>query len=72
MRRRTIKIEIVFFDVLAMIAFAIGQAEEPLLENRIFAIPEREGEAEQLLVIRNSWQDHLHPSDKRAIGPDRG
>ena len=34
-----------------MVALAVGQPEEPLLENRVFAVPEGPREAEVLLVI---------------------
>ena len=46
MRRRAVEIEVVLFDVLAVIAFVAGQAEEPLLEDRVLFIPQREGEAD--------------------------
>ena len=35
MRRRGVEIEIALLDVFAVIALRTGQAEEPLLENRI-------------------------------------
>ena len=51
MGRRAVQVEIVFLDVLPVIALAVGQPEQPLLENGIFAVPQREGEAEPLLVV---------------------
>jgi hypothetical protein len=38
-RRRAVEIKVVLFDVFAVIAFAVGQSEQPLLENRIPAVP---------------------------------
>ena len=40
--RRAVEIEVVFLDVLAVIALAIGQAEQPLLQDRVLAVPQRE------------------------------
>jgi hypothetical protein len=37
--RSAVEVIIIFLDVLPVIALAIGQAEEPLLVNRIFAVP---------------------------------
>src|SRR4029453_11398762 len=37
--------------VLAVIAFAVRQAEEPLLEDWIVSVPERDGEAEELPIV---------------------
>src|SRR5262245_34520796 len=52
-RRRAIEIEVIFLHVLAVIAFAVGEAEQTLFEDRILPIPEREGETEQLGVVRD-------------------
>ena len=62
MCRRAIDIEIVLFDILAVIAFAIGQAEQPLLQDRVGAIPERQCKAKTLLVIADAGQPVLAPA----------
>ena len=49
--RRAVEVEVVFLHVLAVIAFAVGQPEQPFLENRIFAVPQRERKTEPLLVV---------------------
>jgi hypothetical protein len=36
---RTVEVKVILLHVLAMIALAVGQAEQPLLENRVVAIP---------------------------------
>ena len=43
--RRAVEVEVVLLHVLAVVAFAVGQAEEPLLEDRILAVPQ--GQAKQ-------------------------
>jgi hypothetical protein len=49
--RRRVEIEVVLLDVLAVIAFAVGEAEQTFLENGIASVPEREREAEQLPIV---------------------
>ena len=61
-RRRAIQVEVVLLDVLAVIALAVGQAEETLLEDRVRAVPERQGEAEPLLVIGDAGQAVFAPA----------
>jgi hypothetical protein len=39
---RTIEVEVVIFDILPVIGFAVGQAEHALLKYRILAIPQRD------------------------------
>jgi hypothetical protein len=50
-RGRGVEIEIAFLDVLAVIALNFGEAEKTLLENRIFTVPESDGETERLLAV---------------------
>ena len=40
-RRRAVEVEVVLLDVLAVVALGAGQAEEPLLEDRVAAVPQR-------------------------------
>src|SRR6185369_1539750 len=47
---------------LAVVALAVGDAEEAFLQDRIRAVPEREREAENLLVVRDPGQTVLAPS----------
>src|SRR5277367_3881875 len=44
-RGSAVEVEVVLLYVLAMITFAVGQAEKPLLEDRILAVPQRNREA---------------------------
>ena len=68
MRRRTVEVEVVFFDVLAVVAFAVREPEEPLLEDRVFSIPEGKRKAEALFVIGDPSEAVLAP----AIGARAG
>src|SRR5262249_40964772 len=67
-RRRRIQVKVVFLDIFAMIALAVGQSKQALFENRILAIPQRQREAEPLFVVGDSGQAILAP----AIGPGAG
>src|SRR5882757_1873061 len=48
---RAIEVEVVLLHVLAVIALAVGQAEHALLEDRVLAVPERQGKAQTLPVV---------------------
>ena len=48
---RAVEIEVVLLDVLAVIALAVGEPEHSLLEDRVLAVPQREREAEQHVVV---------------------
>ncbi len=59
--RSGIEIEIILLDVLAMVTLAVGQTEQPLLQYRVFAVPEGNSKAEQLFVIRDACQAVFSP-----------
>src|SRR5262249_36350919 len=59
--RRAVEIEVVFLDVLAVIALTVGDAEQTLLQDGIDAVPERQGEAESLPIVGDSGQAVLAP-----------
>ena len=67
-RGRAVEIEVVFLDILAVIAFAIGQAEESLLQDRVPAIPQSDREAELLFVIGDSGQTIFAPAVSAGTG----
>ena len=66
--RRAVEVEVVLLDVLAVIALAVGQAEEALLEDRVLAVPQGQGEAKPLLVVGDAGQAVLPP----AVGARAG
>src|SRR6516225_8933361 len=60
--RRSIDVEIVFLDVLAVVAFVAGQAEGTLFEDRVAAVPQRERETQALLLVAQSAEPVLVPA----------
>src|SRR6516165_1158937 len=60
--RRSIDVEIIFLDVLAVVAFVAGQAEGTLFEDRVAAVPQRERETQTLLLVAQSAQPVLVPA----------
>ena len=68
MGRRAVEVEVVLLDVLAVIAFAVGQAEQAFLEDRVLAVPQGQREAEPLLVVGDAGQAVLAP----AVGAGAG
>ena len=66
--RRAVEVEVVLLDVLAVVAFAVREPEEPLLQDRVFAVPQREGEAEVLLVVGDPSQTVLAPAIRPGTG----
>ena len=66
--RRRVEVEVVFLDILAVIAFAVGQTEQALLEDGIPAVPQGKGKAQPLFVVGQAGQAVLSPS----VGPRAG
>jgi hypothetical protein len=65
---RGVEVEVVLLHVFAVIALGSREAEQALLEDRIAPVPEREGEAEPLMVVRDAADPVLPP----AVGPRPG
>jgi hypothetical protein len=63
-----VEVEVVFLDVLAVIALVVGQAEEALLEDRVAAVPEGQSEAEVLEAVAEAGQAVLVPAVGAAAG----
>ena len=66
--RGGVQVEVGLLDVFAVIAFRPRQAEQPLLEDGIPAVPERQREAEPGLAVADAEEAVLAP----AIGPAPG
>src|SRR5262245_23081447 len=62
MRGSAIQVVIIFFHVLPVIAFAVGQTEEPLFQNGVSVIPQRQCETEALMIVGNTQQAILSPT----------
>lgn len=67
--RRAVEVKAVILDVLAVIPFAVAQAEEAILENGVLADPGGQGRAEPLLVIGNTGQAIFAPAAGARSGP---
>jgi hypothetical protein len=65
---RAVEVEVILLDVLPMVALTVGQAEEALLEDRVLAVPQSQGEAEALLVVGDAGEAVLAP----AVGAGAG
>ena len=59
--RRAVEIEVVFLDVLAVVTLAVGQAEQPLLEDRVLAVPQCKSKTQPLVVITETGEAVLAP-----------
>ena len=51
-----------------MIAFAVSQAEQPLLEDRVLAVPQCEGKTQPLVVVAQPGETVFAP----VLGPRAG
>src|SRR5262249_30530124 len=60
-RRGAVEIEIVFLDVLPVIALYVGQPEEALLQNGIVAVPQSERKAKELAVVADAGESIFAP-----------
>lgn len=63
-----VEIEVILLHVLAVVALIAGQAERPLLEDRIAAIPQGEREAQLLLLVADAAQPVLVPAVDAGTG----
>jgi hypothetical protein len=74
MRGGAVQVEIAFLDIFGVIALIAGQSEKAFLEERVFAVPEREGEADFLMTVADACNAVLIPawswgSDSQAEPP---
>jgi hypothetical protein len=75
MRRRRVQVPPVLLDVLAVVALVTGEAERPFLQDRVAAVPERERQTQELVVVANAAEPVLTPSIRaraRVIVRKRG
>ena len=68
MRRQVVDVEVVLLDVLAVVALGIGQAEQAFLQDRVPLVPQREGQAEPLLVVADPGDTILAPAVRAGPG----
>ena len=61
MGRRRVEVEVALLDVLAVVPLGPREAEEPLLEDGVALVPEGQGQAEPLMVVRDPEEPILPP-----------
>ncbi len=66
--RQVVDVEVVLLHVLAVVALGVGQTEQALLQNRVALVPQRQRQAEALLVVTDAGEAVLAP----AVGPGPG
>ena len=66
MRGRGIQVIVTFLHVFAVVSLVPAEAEKPLLQNRIFPIPKRGGEAHPALAVRPPLQAIFTPAESPA------
>jgi hypothetical protein len=59
---RAVQVVVVLLDVFAVVALRSGQAEEPLFEDGVLPVPQRQGEAQVLAVVADAAQAILIPA----------
>ena len=62
MRRRRVEVKIVVLDVLAVIALRPAQAKKAFFENRVLTVPEGQGKAQMLLIVREAEDAVVAPA----------
>ncbi len=67
-RRRAVDGPPVLLGVLAVVALAVGQPEQPLLEDRVLAVPQRDPEVDEAVPVADPAEPVLTP----AVGPGVG
>ncbi len=67
-RGRGVEVEVILLHVLAVIALVAGQAENPLFQDGIALVPQRQGETDVLLPVADASQAVFVP----AVGARTG
>src|SRR6516162_413837 len=62
MRRRAVEVKVVFLDIFAVIAFAVGQAEQTFLQDRVSAVPQGKRKTQLLVIITDARQAIFTPT----------
>ena len=70
-RRRVVEVEVVLLDVLAVVALDGREAEQPLLQDGVVAVPEGGGEDEELIAVAECRRCRPRPSGTPCCAPGR-
>src|SRR5437764_1391185 len=62
MRRRRIEVEVVFLDILTVIALVASQSENALFQDGVASVPQRHRETDRLLAIADARETILIPA----------
>src|SRR5262245_27519335 len=62
MRGGTVEVEVVFLYILAVVAFAVRQAEQAFFQDRVSTVPQSNRETELLFVVRDPCDAILSPT----------
>src|SRR5713101_2708813 len=68
MSRRGVEIVVKFLSIFAVVALGICEAKNTLLQNLVFAVPQRQRETEALLVITDPGDAVFTPAICAAAG----
>ncbi len=66
MGRRGVEVVVILLDVLAVVPLGTGQAEQPLLEDRVAPVPEGGGEDDELVAVAKPGDGVLAPAVRLA------
>jgi hypothetical protein len=67
-RRRAVDVKVVLLDVLTVIAFRVGQAKQPFLQDPVPAIPQGQRPAQALRIIGIAGNAILTPFVRARAG----
>jgi hypothetical protein len=61
-RRRRVEVVVILLDVFAVVALVAGESKEPLLEDGILLVPQRDAQAQVLIAVTESTEAVLVPA----------
>ena len=70
-RRRPVEGPPVLLGVLAVVALAVGEPEQALLEDGVLPVPQRDPEVEEAEAVADGRRGRPRPSGRRGRGPGR-
>src|SRR5439155_27140150 len=63
-----VAVDVVLLPVCAVVGLGVVEPEEAFLQDRIDAVPEREREAQPLLIVRETREPVLSPTIRAGAG----
>src|SRR5260370_37570043 len=68
MGRRVVEKEVVFLDILPVVALRVRQTKEPFFEDGIGLVPQGQGETHAALIVADPQQAILTPAVRARAG----